>query len=60
MLECGWRDGGLPNEDRRQAVYIGETRGVYEVAGDPTDTPKPEFMLVAELYGSGACAQTTL
>ena len=60
MQECGWRDGGLPNEDGRLAVYVGETRGVYDVAGDPTDTPKPDFMLVAERYGSGACAQTTL
>ena len=60
MQECGWRGGGLPDEDRRLAVYVGETRGVHEVAGDPTDTPKPEFMLVAEPYGCGACAQTTL
>jgi hypothetical protein len=57
MQECGWRDGGLPNEDGRQAVYVG---GVYEVAGEPTDTPKPEFMFVAGPYGSDACAQTTL
>ena len=60
MQECGWRGGGLPDEDRRLAVYVGETRAVYEVAGDPTDTPKPEFTLVVEAYGCGACAQTAL
>ena len=32
MQECG-RDGGLPNEDERLAVYVDETSGVYEVAG---------------------------
>ena len=50
----------MPNEDGRLAVYVGETRAVYEVAGDPTDAPKPEFTLVAEAYGCGACAKTTL
>jgi len=60
MQERGWRGGGLPNEDARLAVYVGETRGVYEVAGDPTDTPKPESMLVVGPHGSDACAQTTL
>ena len=60
MQECGWRDGGLPNKDGRLAVYVGETRGVYKVAGKPTDTSKPEFMLLAEPYGSGACARTAL
>jgi len=42
------------------AVYVGETRGVYEVAGDSTGTPKPELMPVARSHGSDACAQTTL
>ena len=51
---------GLPNEDGRLGVYVGETRGVHEVAGNPTDPPTPEFMFLAELYGSVACAQTTL
>jgi hypothetical protein len=60
MQECRWRDGGLPNDDGRLPVYVGETMGVYEVAGDPIDTPKPEFMLVAEPYGSGVFPQTTL
>jgi hypothetical protein len=60
MQECGWRDGGLPNEDGRRAVYVGDTTGVHEIAGDPTDTPKPEFMFVTGPYGSDACAQTTL
>jgi len=46
MQEWEWRDGGLPNEDGRLAVYVGETRGAYKVAGNPTDTPKPESMLV--------------
>ena len=60
MQECWWRDGGLPNEDGQLAVYVGETTGMHEVAWNPSDTPKPEFMLSAESYGSGACAQTTL
>jgi len=60
MQECGRRAGGLPSEGGQLAVYVGETKGVYEVAGNPTDTPKPEFMLLTEPYGSGACAQTTL
>ena len=60
MQECGWRDGGSPNEGGRLAVFLGETRGVYEVDGDPTDHTKPEFMVVAGPYGSDACAQTTL
>ena len=60
MQERGWRGGGLPNEEGRLAVYVGETRGVYEVDGDPTDHTKPEFMAVAGSYGSDACAQTTL
>ena len=60
MQECGWRNKGVPNEDARLAVYVGEMRGMYEVAGDPTDPPKQEFMLVAGPYGSDACAQTTL
>ena len=50
----------MPNEDGRLVVYVGEMRGVYDVAGEPTDIPKPEFMLVAGPYGSDACAQTTL
>ena len=53
----GW---GLPNPDRRHAMYVGEARRVYEVAGNPTDTPKTEFMLLAEPYGSGACAPISL
>ena len=60
MQECGWRGGGLPDENGRLVVYVGEMRGVYDVAGDPTDIQKPEFMLVAGPYGSDACAQTTL
>ena len=60
MQECGWRDGGSPNEDGRLAVFVGETRGVYDVAGEPSNTPMPEFILVAGSYGSDACAQTTL
>jgi hypothetical protein len=60
VQECRWRDGGLPDVYGRLAVHVGETRGVYEVDGDPTDAPRPEFMLVAEPYGSGACAQTIL
>ena len=55
-----WRDGGLPNEVGQLAVYVGETRGMHEVAWNPSDIPKPEYMLLAESYGSGACAQTTL
>lgn len=47
----------MPNEDGRLAVYVGEMRGVY-VAGNPTDTPKTEFMLLAEPYGSVSCEQT--
>ena len=41
-------------------MYVGEARTVYELAGNPTDTPKTEFMLLAEPYGSGACASSTL
>ena len=26
-------------------MYVGETRGVHEVAGNPTDPPTPELML---------------
>ena len=36
---------GLPNEDGRLGVYVGETRGVHEVAGNPTDPPTPKLML---------------
>jgi hypothetical protein len=57
MQACRWRDGGLPDQDGRLALYVGETRGVYDVAGDPTDTPRPKFMLVAGPYGSDACAR---
>jgi hypothetical protein len=60
MQEFGWRHGGLPNKDGRLSVYVGETRGVYEVVEDPTDTPRPEFILMAGPYGSDACAQTIL
>ena len=60
MQGCGWRDKGVPNEDGRLAVYVGEMRGVYDVAGEPTDIARPEFMLVAGPYGSDACTQTTL
>ena len=47
----------MPNDDGRLAVYVGETKGVHKLAGDP---PKFEFILVVEPYGSSACAQTTL
>ena len=40
-------------------MYVGEARGVYKVAGNLADS-KAEFMLLAEPYGSGACAQVTL
>ena len=60
MQEYGWRDGGFPNEDGQLAVYVGETRGMYEVAWHPSVASKPEYMLSAESYGSSACAQTTL
>lgn len=49
---------GLPNKNGRLAVYVGETRGGYEVAGNPADTLKPEIMLLAEPYGSVSCEQT--
>ena len=49
----------MPNEDGRLAAYVGETRGVSNVAGS-TGAPQPEFMLLGEPYGSGACALTTL
>lgn len=37
--------GGFLNEDGRLGMYVGETRGVHEVAGNPTDPPTPELML---------------
>ena len=51
---------GLLNEDGRLAMYVGETREVHQVAGNPADPPTPEFMLLSEPHGSGAGAQTTL
>ena len=59
IQEPGWREGGLLNKVGRLAVYVGEAMGVYEVAGNLADS-KAEFMLLAEPYGSGACAQATL
>ena len=26
MQECGWRDGGLPNDDEPLAMYVGHTK----------------------------------
>ena len=51
--------GGLPNEERRLAVYVGEMRECMRWL-EATVIPKPEFMLLAESNGSGACVQTTL